>query len=206
MSTDISKWTEEQRTGYAVGLLIAEDLKSKGIHKQVDHDYVKQAIGDSWTDAGSSVMSREEAGQLFTQMHQRSQAVVSDDQKAAGAAYMKKQETMEEMKKTASGMQYVILEEGSGAIPEAKDKVRVHYHGTTVDGVVFDSSVQRGQPAEFGVTQVIQGWQETLQEMQVGEKRKVIIPSHLAYGEQGAGDQIAPGATLIFEITLLDIL
>ena len=95
--------------------------------------------------------------------------------------------------------------EGNGAIPTAKDKVKVHYHGTLIDGSVFDSSVQRGEPAVFGVTQVIQGWVEALQLMPVGSKRKLFIPYNLAYGERGAASMIQPYSALIFEVELLDI-
>ena len=102
-------------------------------------------------------------------------------------------------------MQYEIITAGTGATPQASDSVKVHYHGTTIDGNVFDSSVSRGEPATFGVTQVISGWVEALQLMPVGSKWKLFIPSELAYGAQGAGQAIAPHASLIFEVELLDI-
>ena len=104
-----------------------------------------------------------------------------------------------------SGLQYEIMTNGTGAIPKASDKVKVHYHGTLIDGNVFDSSVSRGEPATFGVTQVISGWVEALQLMPVGSKWKLFIPSELAYGAQGAGQAIAPHSALIFEVELLDI-
>ncbi|HDR50106.1 MAG TPA: FKBP-type peptidyl-prolyl cis-trans isomerase, partial [Mariniphaga anaerophila] len=101
--------------------------------------------------------------------------------------------------------QYEVLVEGDGPIPAADDRVRVHYHGTLIDGTVFDSSVERGEPAVFGVGQVIPGWTEALQLMPVGSKWKVYIPSNLAYGERGAGADIGPNTTLIFEVELLEI-
>jgi len=104
-----------------------------------------------------------------------------------------------------SGLQYEILTDGNGAKPKATDKVKCHYHGTLIDGTVFDSSVQRGQPAVFGVSQVIRGWVEALQLMSVGSKWRLFIPSNLAYGEQGAGGAIEPNSTLIFEVELLGI-
>ena len=104
-----------------------------------------------------------------------------------------------------SGLQYEIINKGNGNQPKASDKVRVHYHGTLIDGTVFDSSVRRGEPATFGVTQVISGWVEALQLMPVGSKWKLYIPSNLAYGAQGAGQHIGPHTTLIFEVELLDI-
>jgi len=104
-----------------------------------------------------------------------------------------------------SGLQYQVLQNGEGAKPAASDKVKCHYHGTLINGTVFDSSVQRGQPAVFGVSQVIPGWVEALQLMSVGSKWRLFIPSELAYGEQGAGDVIEPNSTLIFDVELLDI-
>ena len=112
---------------------------------------------------------------------------------------------VEGVKTTSSGLQYLVLEEGTGTDhPGATDKVKVHYHGTLIDGTVFDSSVERGQPIEFGLNQVIKGWTEGLQLMVVGEKARLFIASDLAYGERGAG-KIAPGSTLIFDVELLGI-
>ncbi|HRB38756.1 MAG TPA: FKBP-type peptidyl-prolyl cis-trans isomerase [Bacteroidia bacterium] len=104
-----------------------------------------------------------------------------------------------------SGLQYEIIKEGTGPKPAATDKVTTHYHGTTIDGKVFDSSVERGQPAQFGVNQVIPGWTEALQLMPVGSKWKLFIPANLAYGESGAGGAIGPNETLVFEVELISI-
>ena len=111
----------------------------------------------------------------------------------------------DEVSTTASGLQYEVLESGSGESPNAKSTVVTHYHGTLVDGTVFDSSVQRGEPAEFGVHQVIPAWTEALQMMSVGDKWRIACPPELAYGEQGAGDAIPPNTALVFEIHLLEI-
>jgi len=111
----------------------------------------------------------------------------------------------EEVTTTASGLQYEVLEAGSGPSPAGQSTVVTHYHGTLVDGTVFDSSVERGQPAEFGVNQVIPGWTEALQLMSVGDKWRIACPPHLAYGEQGAGDSIPPNTALVFEIHLIEI-
>ena len=105
----------------------------------------------------------------------------------------------------ASGLQYEVMTSGTGVVPTSTDTVKVHYHGTLIDGNVFDSSVSRGEPATFGVTQVISGWVEALQLMPVGSKWKLFIPSELAYGAQGAGQAIPPHTALIFEVELLDI-
>ena len=106
---------------------------------------------------------------------------------------------------TKSGLQYEIIKKGNGATPTANDKVRVHYHGTLIDGTVFDSSIDRGEPAEFGVSQVIKGWTEALQLMPVGSKWKLYIPYDLAYGDREVSEEIKPYSTLIFEVELLDI-
>ena len=122
-----------------------------------------------------------------------------------GAAFLADNSELEGVKTTDSGLQYLVLNEGSGNDhPEAKDRVKVHYHGTLIDGTVFDSSVVRGQPIDFGLNQVIKGWTEGLQLMVVGEKTRFFIPSGLAYGNSGAG-KIGPGSVLIFEVTLLGI-
>ncbi len=122
-----------------------------------------------------------------------------------GEAFLEANKLKEGIITTESGLQYEILVAGKGAIPTKDDKVRVHYHGTLLDGTVFDSSVERGEPTEFGVTQVIPGWTEALQLMPVGSKWRLYIPYYLAYGERGAGQQISPYATLIFEVELLGI-
>lgn len=125
--------------------------------------------------------------------------------KAKGDAFLAENAKKKGIQKTASGLQYRVITKGKGAIPTKDDKVKVHYEGRTIDGSVFDSSIKRGEPTEFGVTQVIKGWTEALQLMPVGSKWEVFIPSDLAYGERGAGQDIKPNEALIFTIELLDI-
>ena len=125
---------------------------------------------------------------------------------AMGQAFMLQNKSVEGVMTTESGIQYQVLTAAEGPKPKATDKVRVHYKGTTIDGTTFDSSYDRGEPAEFGLNQVIPGWTEGVQLMSVGSKYKFVIPSSLAYGEQGAGASIGPGETLVFEVELLDIL
>src|SRR5699024_9791605 len=132
------------------------------------------------------------------------QAAESAKAKEAEENFFRTNGEREEVKQTASGLQYEVLEAGEGAIPTANDTVSVHYHGTFIDGSVFDSSVMRGEPAQFPVTGVIKGWVEALQLMPVGSKWKLYVPHELAYGEQGAG-AIPPCATLVFEVELLEI-
>ncbi len=123
----------------------------------------------------------------------------------AGIDFLEENKKRDNVVALSSGLQYEILTEGKGEKPKATDKVKCHYHGTLIDGTVFDSSVQRGQPAVFGVNQVIKGWVEALQLMPVGSKWRLYIPSELAYGQQGAGDIIKPNSTLIFDVELLEI-
>ena len=132
---------------------------------------------------------------------EQSKAVIEE-----GNAYLAKNAERDEVTVTESGLQYEIIEAGEGGKPAADSTVRVHYHGTLIDGSVFDSSYKRGQPAEFPVNGVIRGWTEALQLMPVGAKWKLYIPYDLAYGEQGAGGAIAPYSTLVFDVELLDIL
>ncbi len=125
--------------------------------------------------------------------------------KKAGAEFLEINKNKAGVVTLPSGLQYEVIKKGDGERPGASDKVRCHYHGTLINGVVFDSSVQRGEPAVFGVSQVIPGWVEALQLMPTGSKWRLFIPSELAYGERGAGDSIEPNSTLVFEVELLDI-
>jgi FKBP-type peptidyl-prolyl cis-trans isomerase FklB len=129
----------------------------------------------------------------------------ADDNLAAGAAYRSAHAEKDGVTVTDSGLQYEVLASGDGASPGSEDTVVAHYHGTLIDGTVFDSSVDRGEPATFPLNRVIEGWQEALPMMKVGDKWRIVLPPHLAYGEYGAGGVIGPNATLIFEVELLEI-
>jgi FKBP-type peptidyl-prolyl cis-trans isomerase FklB len=137
---------------------------------------------------------------------QRLKTEKASGNKKAGEVFLAANKTKPGVISTPSGLQYIVLKEGSGPKPGLTDKVKCHYHGTLIDGRVFDSSVDRGQPIELSVNGVIAGWTEALQLMSVGSKWKLFIPSNLAYGDQQAGALIAPGSTLIFDIELLDII
>jgi FKBP-type peptidyl-prolyl cis-trans isomerase FklB len=143
------------------------------------------------------------------ELHTRAESARQEAAKAAaadGEVFLKDNALRSEVTVLESGLQYEVITEGTGAVPTAENTVRVHYHGELTDGTVFDSSVSRGQPAEFPVTGVIKGWVEALQLMPVGSKWKLYIPQDLAYGERGAGAAIPPFAALVFEVELLDIL
>lgn len=142
-------------------------------------------------------------GFVFVRSSANKSAAAENIQK--GVDFLATNQTVEGVETLPSGLQYLVLQQGSGAVhPQAKDRVKVHYHGTLIDGTVFDSSVDRGQPIDFGLNQVISGWTEGLQLMVVGEKARLFIPSDLAYGNRGSG-AIEPGSTLIFDVELLGI-
>lgn len=189
---------------YGLGLGIAQNLRSMGA-EELSVDDLAQAIRDVF-EGRKPAMSFAEAQDI---VQKRFTAI----QKKAAAASQEQGETFLRMNKErpgvitlASGLQYQVLQEGTGRQPRQTDRVRCHYEGRLVDGTVFDSSIQRGEPAVFGVTQVIQGWVEALQLMKEGAKWRLFIPYQLAYGEQGAGDAIPPRAALVFDVELLKVL
>ena len=165
----------------------------------------KQELAIEKDEAGVLVQNEFEKAQLEqAARHEEEMKAQYQDEVAVGEAFLKENAEKEGVVTLPSGLQYEIVREGKGAIPEAKDRVIVHYHGTLIDGTVFDSSVERGEPATFGVKQVIPGWSEALQLMPVGSKWKLYIPSDLAYGSSDQGT-IKPFSTLIFDVELFDI-
>ncbi len=150
-------------------------------------------------------ISYQEAQAIINEFFEELQKKASEGAIKAGQDFLNENAKRPEVITLESGLQYEIIKDANGPKPKASDKVTVHYHGTLIDGKVFDSSVQRGEPATFGVTQVISGWVEALQLMPVGSKWKLFIPSNLAYGAQGAGQAIGPHTTLIFEVELIGI-
>ena len=200
-STNMEMKTETDSVAYALGVNIGENIK--GQFKDINIDILANAIKDAY--AGETKISMAEAGPMLQAYAQKAQMQIAEDNLKEGQDFLAENGKRDGITTTASGLQYEVMNEGSGAKPTTADKVKVHYHGTLIDGTVFDSSVDRGQPAEFGVTQVIPGWTEALQLMSVGSKWKVFLPSNIAYGERGAGGNIGPNATLIFEVELLEI-
>lgn len=195
--------TQEEKISYALGANIGESFKQQGI--EVQQDIFFQGFKDGV--ANKNMFTQSEMEQLFNDfqmMMQKKQNSMVNEEKAKGAAFLAENKTKEGVIETASGLQYKVVKMGTGAKPTATDKVKVHYHGTLLDGTVFDSSVQRGEPITFGLNQVIAGWTEGVQLMPVGSKFIFYIPSNLAYGDRAAGS-IKPGSTLIFEVELLDI-
>jgi FKBP-type peptidyl-prolyl cis-trans isomerase FklB len=188
---------------YSVGVLLAQSLKQQGLDK-VDPKVLSQGISDVLTGADLQI-DVNEANQIFQQYAQKRAEESSKEAVAAGQAFLKENGQRPEVTTTASGLQYLVINEGEGASPKATDKVTVHYRGTLLNGKQFDSSYDRGQPASFPVNGVIPGWIEALQLMKVGSKWRLFIPSELAYGARGAGQDIGPNETLVFEVELLEI-
>ena len=191
------------KVSYALGLSLGNNLLNSGINS-LNYNKLAKGIQDV-LDNNEPEMSNQEAQAIINDFFQALQEKASEQTIKEGKSFLEDNAKRAEVITLESGLQYEILTKGNGAIPVSTDKVRVHYHGTLIDGTVFDSSVRRGQPAEFGVTQVIRGWVEALQLMPVGSKWKLFIPSDLAYGAQGAGQQIGPHTTLVFEVELIDI-
>ena len=191
------------KISYALGLSIANNFLASGI-KSVDADTFAEAMKDVFSGKQPK-LSYEEAKELIDTFFTRIQNEEKELNLAAGKEYAEIMKHKSGVVTLSSGVQYEILEKGDGPKPKKTDTVEVHYHGTLINGTVFDSSRERGKPATFPVSAVIPGWTEVLQLMPVGSKWRVVIPSHLAYGERGAGSLIKPNMTLVFEIELLGI-
>lgn len=191
------------KISYALGLSIGNNFLSSGI-KKVDFEAFLKGMQDVINEAPLA-MSYDEAKEVMNDYFTKLQGERLEVNLKAGEEFLAINKNRPGVVTLPSGLQYEILNEGNGLKPKATDQVKCHYHGTLIDGTVFDSSVERGQPATFGVNQVIPGWVEALQLMPVGSKWKLFIPSNLAYGKAGAGQSIEPNSTLIFEVEILDI-
>ena len=192
-----------EKLSYSLGLSIAGNLQNSGV---AELDYESFARGVKHHMEGSNPeVAPEEANKIINEFFTELQSKQFEANIKAGQEFLAENAKKEGVVVLESGLQYEVMTEGTGDKPAATDQVKCHYHGTLIDGSVFDSSVQRGEPAVFPVNGVIAGWVEALQLMPVGSKWKLFIPSNLAYGEQGAGQQIGPHTTLVFEVELLEI-
>ena len=189
---------------YALGVQIGDYFKNSGYNKISLSEF--QSTLAMVMSNQPTAMTAQQAQQFLNKKNQEQRAAQGAVAKKAGEDFLAANKKRPGVITTASGLQYEIIRAGDGPKPTAKDKVKVHYHGTLTDGTVFDSSVERGQPIEFPVTGVIQGWIEALQLMPQGSKWKVFIPYNLAYGERGQGAKIGPFSALIFEIELLQVI
>ncbi len=200
--------TPVDSVSYAIGILVGannnQQLKSVPGNDEINIDALIAAF--SSISKGEDIkIAEEDANAIVQNFFTEASAREAQDNLEAGNKFLEENGKREGVVTTESNLQYEIITEGTGEIPTASDKVRVHYHGTLIDGTVFDSSVDRGEPIVFGVTQVIPGWTEALEMMPVGSKWKIYLPANLAYGERGAGADIGPNSALIFEVELLEI-
>ncbi|WP_094752191.1 FKBP-type peptidyl-prolyl cis-trans isomerase [Psychromonas sp. CD1] len=204
--SELQLTTQELQASYGIGLQMGEQLKAQPFDG-LDISAVAEGLADAFSGEESKV-SQQELQDAFQMISAKMQAVAEENAKIQGAAgeeFLAENAKKEGVTITDSGLHYEVLVMGEGDKPSKDATVSVHYHGTLIDGSVFDSSVDRGQPAEFPVGGVIAGWTEALQLMPVGSKFKLTIPPSLAYGERGAGSAIAPHATLVFDVELLEI-
>ena len=187
---------------YAIGCSIAQFYKQQGI-TDFNSYLVSKGIADATNQ--KPLMTEEQINMSITNYLQKIKAEKSAGNKKIGKEFLDANSKNPGVITLPSGLQYMVVTEGTGAKPMLTDKVKCHYHGTLIDGTIFDSSVQRGQPIDFPVNGVIKGWTEALQLMPVGSKWKLFIPSELAYGDNQAGPTILPGSTLIFDVELIEI-
>jgi len=208
-SKPLTLTTEKDKVSYAIGMNIGQGMKAESL--DVDPNILAQGLKDALS-GGKTAMTEAEAKETLTKLRtdmiakkQAERQKQGDANKQQGEQFLAANKTKEGVVALPSGLQYKVLTQGTGAKPGATDTVTCNYRGTLIDGTEFDSSYKRGEPATFAVNQVIKGWTEALQLMPVGSKWQLFIPSDLAYGANGAGQQIGPNAALIFDVELLSI-
>jgi len=188
---------------YSLGVSVGANLKQQGFNPEIIDDFV-DGLKDIFEEKQLKI-EETEVNKIVTEYFQEMQKKSQQEKKDAQQKFFEQNALKEEVQEEPSGLQYEIIREGSGNSPEVTSTVKVHYHGTFLDGRVFDSSVQREKPVTFPLNGVIKGWQEALQKMKPGSKWKLYVPSDLAYGEKGAGNAIPPHTPLLFEVELLEI-
>ena len=200
---------QKDKVSYSIGMEIGKNMKKQSV--DVNPEFLVKGIKDAFSDS-KPLMTDEEMKEALTAFQKEMMAKqmelvkqLGEENQKAGEAFLAENRKKEGVISLPSGLQYKVIKAGSDKKPKATDTVTVHYQGTSINGIEFDSSYRRGQPVSFSVNGVIPGWTETLQLMEVGAKWQVVIPSKLAYGDRGAGPQIGPNATLIFEIELISI-
>jgi len=194
---------ELEKLSYSLGANVGASLKAQGI-TDLDLEVFMEALNDQ-VIIGDLKMSQQEMDEFLQDFFGKKQAEQAEKAGAEGEQFLAENAKKDGVTVTESGLQYEVMKTGAGETPKAADSVTTHYHGTLISGQVFDSSVERGEPATFPVNGVIPGWVEALQLMPVGSKWKLFVPSALAYGDRGAGPQIAPHTALIFEVELIGI-
>jgi FKBP-type peptidyl-prolyl cis-trans isomerase FkpA len=195
--------TEEQKTFYVLGLAVSQSLATFNL-SAAELELVKDGFTDGILHKTPKA-DLQTYGPKLQELQKTRVSAAAAEQKKVGQAFLDKAAAAQGATKTASGLIITTLKPGTGDSPKATDKVKVHYHGTLTDGTVFDSSVQRGEPAAFPLNGVIRCWTEGVQMMKIGGKSRLVCPADLAYGDRGAPPRIKPGATLVFEVELLEI-
>ncbi|MDX2195255.1 MAG: FKBP-type peptidyl-prolyl cis-trans isomerase [Cytophagales bacterium] len=203
--------TQADKLSYAIGINIAQGMKQQGLSDSLNIKALARALEDVFKGGKMALSTEDAQGIIQNFMMAQQQKMQAEQQKSGGKnleegkKFLAENKTKPGVVTLPSGLQYMVLKEGTGPIPVDTNTVTTHYHGTLINGEVFDSSVQRGQPASFPVNGVIKGWIEALKLMKVGSKWKLFVPSDLAYGPQSAGPKIGPNSTLIFEVELISI-
>ncbi len=195
---------ELERFSYALGMSVASNLINSGV-KTINPDVFVKALSDAF-NAEMPLLTADEANQILEEFLEKTSSDEAQANLESGQKFLLENVKKDGITELPSGLQFEILKQGDGLLPTLNDEVKCHYHGTLTDGTVFDSSVQRGNPAVFPVNGVIRGWIEALQLMPVGSKWRLFIPPGLAYGKEGAGGIIGPNTTLVFEVELLEII
>ena len=200
---------DKEKLSYSIGMELGVNLKRQSV--EVDPDLLAKGVKDSY-GGGKTLLTEDEARLAITTFQKALMAkkaetmrILAEKNKADGEKFLAENARKEGVKTLPSGLQYKEIAPGTGKSPKTTDTVTTHYKGTLIDGTEFDSSYKRGEPATFPVSGVIPGWTEALQLMKEGAKWQLFVPSNLAYGEQGAGREIGPGATLIFEVELISV-
>lgn len=199
----LSLTNETDSVSYSLGVDIGTNLKKQGM-TEINGKALAEALSEVFKDVEPKITPAD-AGQILQNYFQKAQKAKHQGNIDEGKKFLEENKTKEGIIETESGLQYEVLKEGTGATPQPGENVTVHYHGTLLDGTVFDSSVDRGEPIPLNVSRVIKGWTEGLQLMKEGAKYKFYIPYNLAYGERGAGPNIPPYSTLIFEVELISV-
>ena len=197
--------TDKQKISYIFGIQVGQNMMQEGV--ELDIEAFKAGVADMMAGQQPQLdqATAEQVVQAYQAQKAQELAKVMNEKQAQAKAFMEENAKKDDVVTTDSGLQYEVLKEGDGATPTENDKVIANYKGTLIDGTVFDSSYDRGEPATFPVNGVIQGWQEALKMMKEGAKWRIVVPANLAYGPRGAGNLIGPNETLIFEIELIAI-
>ena len=203
MNTPVTLNNQTDSLSYSIGIMVASFYKQQGI-SSINDTLVNKAISDKMK-GDSTLLNEQQSNQVLMTYIEKAKAEKAAAAKKQGEMFLTENKSKPGVVTTSSGLQYIVLKDGTGPKPTATDKVKCNYEGKLIDGTIFDSSIKQGHPIEFSVNGVIRGWTEALQLMNTGSKWRLFIPSDLAYGDQQMGPDIKPGSTLIFEVELLEI-